>query len=308
MQSALQREQMRKPDFFIVGAPRCGTTALHTYLGEHPEIFMSAEKEPHFFSTDVPSSEFTRDEQKYLSLFAGARHEKRVGEASVFYLCSQRAATEIHAFCPSASIIIMLRDPIEMMYSLHRRHLFVGAETVGDFRAALAAEEERKRGGRLPPKPYPVQPLLYREMATYTPQVRRYLDVFGWRQVHVIIFDEFTSDTARVYRETCEFLGVSPDFRPEFPVVNADQRLRSKTLRNVLLSPPTSLVRGLARAVVPRPFRHRLYSGLKSFAVVDAQRPPLDAQLRRQLQAEFAPEVEQLSALLKRDLRHWCQT
>jgi len=149
---------------------------------------------------------------------------------------------------------------------------------------------------------------LYREMAKYTRQVRRYLDIFGWQQVHVLIYDEFTNDTARVYRDTCAFLDVNPDFQPEFPVINASKQLRSKTLRNVLLSPPTSLVRGLARAVVPRPFRHRLYSGLRSFAVVDAQRPFLDAQLRRQLQAEFAPEIEQLSALLKRDLRHWCET
>src|SRR5882672_1680365 len=114
---------MRKPDCFIVGAPRCGTTAMYTYLGQHPEIFMSARKEPHFFGTDLSSPALVRDEQQYLSLFAKAQNEKRAGEASVFYLYSQRAAREIHAFCPSARIIIMLRNPVEMMYSLHSRHL-----------------------------------------------------------------------------------------------------------------------------------------------------------------------------------------
>src|SRR5262249_18615363 len=159
----------------------CGTTALYTYLGQHPDIFMAAPKEPHFFGTDISSPGLVRDERQYLSLFAGARHEKRVGETSVFYLCSQRAAAEIHVFCPSARIIMMLRNPVEMMPSLHLRHLLVGVEPIGDFRAALAAEEERKRGLCLPARPYPLQTLWYREMARYTRQVRRYLDVFGWR-------------------------------------------------------------------------------------------------------------------------------
>jgi hypothetical protein len=299
---------MRKPDFFIVGAPRCGTTAMCTYLGQHSEIFMAARKEPHFFGTDISSPVLIREEQPYLSLFAGARHEKRIGEASVFYLCSQRAATEIHAFCPSARIIIMLRNPVEMMQSLHSRHRLIGVEDIENFRAALAVEEERKRGGHLPARPYPVQTLCYREMATYTPQVQRYLDVFGWQQVQVILFDDFTNDTARVYRDTCAFLGVSLDFQPEFPIINASKRVRSRTIRNVLSSPPSSLVRRLARAVLPRPFRQRVLRGLGSLNVVDERRPALDPQLRRQLQTDFAPEVEQLSTLLKRDLRHWCET
>jgi sulfotransferase family protein len=299
---------MRKPDFFIVGAPRCGTTAMYTYLRQHPDIFMSARKESHFFGTDISSLALDRDEQKYLALFAGAQHEKRVGEASVFYLSSRRAAREIHAFCPSASIVIMLRNPVDMMYSLHSFNLFMGAETISDFRTALMVEEERKRGLQLPAKLYPVKPLLYREVATYRPQIQRYLDVFGGQSVHVILFDDFTNATARVYREICEFLGVSPDFQPEFPVVNANKRVRSQAVRNVLRSPPSGLGRRLVKAMLPWPVRQRLFKGLRHFNVVDERRRPLNPHLRRQLQAEFAPEVEQLSRLLRRDLRHWCAT
>jgi hypothetical protein len=236
---------MRKPDLFIVGAPRCGTTAMYTYLGQHPDVFMATPKEPHFFGTDISAPGLVRDEQKYLSLFAAARHEQRVGEASVFYLCSRRAAAEIHAFCPSASIIIMLRNPVDMMHSLHSRHLLIAVENIDDFHAALAAEEERKQGLRPPARPYPAETLLYREMATYRPQVQRYFDVFGRQSVHVIVFDDFTNDTARVYRETCEFLGVSPDFQPKFPVINANKGARSQTVRKALRSSPSGLGRWL---------------------------------------------------------------
>jgi hypothetical protein len=122
-------------------------------------------------------------------------------------------------------------------------------------------EEERKRGGHLPARPYPVQTLCYREMATYTPQVQRYLDVFGWQQVQVILFDDFTNDTARVYRETCAFLGVSLDFQPEFPIINASKRVRSRTIRNVLSSPPLVWCAG---------WRERCYPGRSVSACTEA--------------------------------------
>ncbi|NLF38083.1 sulfotransferase, partial [bacterium] len=105
---------MRLPDFFIVGAPKSGTTALHAYLGRHPSIFVPARKEPHFFGSDIVSPAFVRDRDAYLSLFAGATTEARVGEASIWYLYSKRAAREIKEFNPDARIIIMLRNPVDM--------------------------------------------------------------------------------------------------------------------------------------------------------------------------------------------------
>jgi hypothetical protein len=105
---------MKKPDFFIVGAPKCGTTSLSEYLKQHPEIFMSEPKEPHFFGTDLESYwggrfERYRDVHKYLSLFANVQDEIRVGEASPWYLYSKRAAEEIKQFNPASRIIILLR-------------------------------------------------------------------------------------------------------------------------------------------------------------------------------------------------------
>jgi len=147
---------MRTPDFFIVGAPKCGTTAMSDYLRQHPEIYMPQRKEPHFFGSDLdaPYPYFIRDKEQYFSLFAEAKDEKRVGEASVWYLYSKRAAFEIKEFCPTASIIIMLRNPVDMIYSLHSQRLFTGNEDIPDFEEALEAEEDRKRGLRIPSRTY----------------------------------------------------------------------------------------------------------------------------------------------------------
>ena len=141
---------MRKPDFFIVGAPRSGTTSMKRALWEHPEIFLVAGA-PNFFGTDLYQSGHIVDEEAYLSLFVRAKKEKRVGEKSVSYFMSMRAAAEIKEFQASASIIIMLRNPVDVLYSLHSYHVHTtGHEDILDFEAALEAEEHRRRGLRIP--------------------------------------------------------------------------------------------------------------------------------------------------------------
>jgi hypothetical protein len=296
---------MRRPDFFIVGAPKCGTTALYDYLSQHPDVFVPPTKEIHFFGRDLYSPTYLRDGEKYLSLFAGARDEKRVGEASVWYLYSKQSAREIKEFSPEARIIIMLRNPVDMIYSLHSQRLYIGTEDIEDFAEALRAEPERKRGLRLPQNPYLIEGLFYREVGKYTDQVQRYLDVFGRERVKVIVYDDFKSDTARIYGEACEFLEVDSGFRPDIRIVNPNKRVRSKAVRALLDNPPP-LLRTLGKPLTTRPFRHRFLKRLRRLNTNFVARPPLPAELRRELQSEFAPDVERLSRLLERDLTHWC--
>ena len=296
---------MRRPDFFIVGAPKCGTTALYDYLSQHPEVFVPEKKEIHFFGRDLYAPTYLRDERKYLSLFAGARDEKRVGEASVWYLYSRQSAAEIREFSPGARIIIMLRNPVEMIYSLHSQRLYIGSEDIEDFAEALAAEEERKRGLRLPKNPHLVEGLFYREVGKYSAQVRRYFEAFGREQVRVIIYDDFKSDAARAYRETCIFLGVDARFEPEIRVLNPNKKVHSKLVRAVLNDPPR-IVRSLGKPLTTRRFRQRLLKGLRRLNTNFTPRPPMPEELRRRLQREFAPDVGRLSELLGRDLTHWC--
>ena len=301
--------RMRRPDFFIVGAPKCGTTALYEYLKQHPEVFMPREvKEPHFFGSDFNTSFFIREKQEYLSLFANARDEKRVGEASVWYLYSKKAAAEIKDFAPAAKIIVMLRNPIDMMHALHSQRLFNGSEDIMDFSIALNAEEDRKRGLRMPPHPHLVEGLFYREVAKYTEQVQRYLEVFGAAPVKIIIYDDFKQDTARVYREVCAFLDVDTEFKANFRVINANKSVRTSGILDFTRQPP-SLAAEWAKKLVPlRARKEVMWQVVKVLRRLNTryeQRAPVPPELRTRLKKEFAPEVERLGKLLGRDLSHW---
>ena len=300
---------MRRPDFFIVGAVRSGTTAMKEYLQEHPEVFMPPiNLEPRFFGSDFPGPRRFRDERSYLSLFAWARHERRVGEKSTHYLYSERAAAEIKAFQPSARIIIMLRNPVDAIYSLHGVRLYYGHESIADFESALEAEDGPRRNDdpRVGVRPKDGGSFNYRDKVTYTRQVRRFFETFGPEKVHVIIFDEFIGDTAGVYRDTLRFLDVSPRFQPVFRKVNASRRARSRAVGRLLSNPPQALLKFALRAL-PYGVLHGLLQGAAHLNRSYEPLPPLGADLRRHLQAEFLQEVERLSELLGRDLTHWCR-
>lgn len=266
-------------------------------------------KEPNFFGSDFNIPFSIRDENAYLSLFAAARHEKRVGEASVWYLYSKRAASEIKSFSPAARIIIMLRNPVDMLHALHSQLLFNGDEDEADFEAALAAEEARKEGLRLPAHPQIVESLFYREVAKYTEQVGRYFDVFGEAQIKIIIYDDLKQDVAQVYRETCAFLDVDTGFSPKFRIVNQNKRVRSQALLKFTRQPPPPVLPGWAKNFVPLQMRKdlmwRVVKAVRRLNTHYEQRAPMSLALRNRLQAEFAPEVEKLGKLLGRDLSHW---
>jgi hypothetical protein len=296
---------MRRPDFFIVGAPKCGTTALIDYLKQHPEVFVPERKELDFFGSDLVFKDYRPGEEEYLSWFAGANGKKRAGEGSVWYLYSMRAAAEIKGFSPSARIIIMLRNPVDMMHALHGQRVYNGNEDIEDFAAALAAEKDRRRGLRLPSRATDHFGWSYRDVARYAQQVDRYFTTFGRDRVRVILYDDFARETAQAYRETCRFLDIDDSFQPVLRVVNARKRIRSQAVREFLRRPHPAAA-WLLRAAGLRPDRNGGYKGwLRRWNSTSRSLQPLDPTVRRRLQTEFEPEVRQLSVLLGRDLGHW---
>jgi hypothetical protein len=233
----------------------------------------------------------------------------RAGDASVWYLFSREAARELKVFNPDSNIIIMLREPVEMLYSLYHQLRFDANEHLPTFEQALEAEEDRRVGHRLCRGAYFVQGLAYREIARYTEQVRRYFEAFGRNRVRVITYDEFVSNPWETYHGTLEFLAVDTTYHPKsFRVINGSKSVRSRILRAILADP---FVRSLAIAVSRRLGR-RTFNALRSFESRlwalnsrEMKRPPLRPELRAQLKREFAPEVERLSELLGRDLTFW---
>lgn len=301
---------MEKPNFFIVGAPKCGTTSLYTYLKEHPDIFMPERKEPHHFGSDLRRRRFgtywhMENEDDYLTLFEEAHGQKRVGEASTLYLASKKAAEEIYRFNPEPKIIIMLRSPVDVMYSLYYELRHRGHERMPTFEKALAMEEEREHHQLDTEGGFFVETLLYRNRVQFSQQVERYFNVFGREPVRVIIFDDFKRDTAKVFHDTLVFLDVDPDFETNLKRVNPNKIPRSMVLRDFLRKPPRPVLT-IGKAVFPvaRP----IYRGLRRLNTRYMPRESMNPETRKRLQAEFLPDVERLSELLGRDLTHWCRS
>jgi len=282
---------MRKPDFFIAGAPRCGTTSMYAYLRQHPQIHVSVHKEPHFFGSDLtPLPGAIRDEALYLALFAGAGDRPRAGESSVHYLSSRRAPFEIRDYAPEARIIILLREPLAMAHSLYSLYTRTGNEDLATFEEALAAEPERRAGHRIPAGAYFPEGLQYTEEALHAGKVERWLEVFGREQVLCILFDDFVRDTAAVYRRTLEFLGVDASFAAELDPRRAGELARIQAIRQL-------------RQVPPEVRRRMQFDQMKLHQ--GPSRPAPGAALAARLRERFAADVARLGKLLGRDLSAW---
>ena len=296
---------MARPDFLVVGAPKCGTTAFHAFLNAHPDIFMPEFKELHFFGSDLSGLASNITLQQHAALFDDARSDQCVGESCIWALYSKTAAQEIRRSLPGAKIVIMLRDPVHMVHALHNEYLWGGYEDVIDFARALELEAERKEGRQLPRSGEPTQILFYREVARFSEQVKRYYAVFGRKRVHVVLLEDMRRDLPGVYGELLEFLEVDPTFRPKFQIVNPRKNVWSYRL-HWFLNDRDHFYRRLARGLVPvRPLRSAI---ARSLTFVNGLHPPrrgLDPALSRRLRKELAPEVEQLSTVLCRDLRRW---
>jgi hypothetical protein len=283
---------MPKPNFFMVGAPRCATTTMYTYLKQHPEIFLSLLKEPIYFGSDLTRQPLAvSDPAEYMSLFDAAGNAPVIGEGSVFYILSRRAPDEIDEFSQAARILIMLRNPVDMMHSLHALYLRTGNEDLAEFASAIEAEPGRAAGARLPARCYFPEGLQYRAAARYAVPVERFLRVFGRERIHVLIFDDLVRDTAREYRRVLEFLDVDPDHRAEFDVDKAAAQIRPLILQQMRSASPA--------------VRRKLKTGRDAHR--GPRNRPVTPELRARLCAELLPDVERLSAALDRDLTSWCQ-
>jgi len=295
------------PNFFIVGAPKAGTTALSEYLGDHPAILVSNPKEPFFFCPEFTGLPGPKHLEEYLDLFSAAGEDTQaIGEASAMYLYSKEAAARIAAFRPHAKILIMLRNPVEIAYSFHSQLLHASSETEPDFARAWALQEDRAAGRHLPPHVREASFLQYHKVACLGEQVDRYLQIFPREQIRFILFDRFVRETQAVYRETLEFLGVADDGRTEFPPANRNKVNRNQRLALLLNRPPpwaSALVRKAKRALGLQ--NRGLLTPLRRLNVTVEARRPLPVGLRKRMVQGFSDDIERLSELTKLELDHW---
>ncbi len=298
---------MRRPNFVIVGAPKCGTTALSEYLREHPRVFVSTPKEVHYFSTDMPGHGVADTEQEYLDLFADAGPEHRaVGEASVWYLFSTEAARNIRNFAADMKLIVMLRNPADLTYSMHSQSLYNRWEDEPDFEAAWRLCDSRRAGDRIPEPCNEPRILLYDELAALGAQLERLLGVFPRDQVEIVFFDDFVADTEGAYDRVIEFLDVPPDHDVEFKPHNQNAIHRYGWLSALTEQPPEALQR-MVRTVksVTGAGDLKVMQRLRNWNLVETERPPLDPGMRRVVLEHYRDDIGKLTRLTNRTLDHW---
>lgn len=299
----------RAVDFFIVGEPKSGTTALAQFLGEHPRVGIATPKEPHFFATDLHAESDVfhgdrnhnfpiRTEAQYRACFTAVADKGVWGEGSTHYLCSFDAAANIAAHNPSAKIIAMFRNPADFLHSLHMQYVNNGSEDVTDFAQALALEDKRKAGRSLPKGVRTPSHIFYSERVRYAEQLQRFLDVFPREQVEIIIMEEFNRDNRSTYLRVLDFLGLEhPTVLPNFGVVHGSKAPRFKRLHRALNHP--SVKYGVLRIVGAN-----RYDAIKDKAanimLKKQARQKLDPELRQRLMMQFEPEVRTLAKLVDR--------
>lgn len=297
---------MKLPNFFIIGAPKCGTTALAEYLGGHPSVFMSFPKEPHYFAADFPRYREPVDWESYRSLFAEADAHVAVGEASVYYLASEVAVPAILLAVPDARFIVMLRDPVQMAVSMHAQVLFNRDENVESFAQAWRLCSERRAGRKVSRHCRDAKVLDYARIALLGWQLQRVLAVVPAERVHCIFFDDLQADAGKVYREALQFLGVADDGRCDFTVVNARKRARSHWISQFVFKTPKPLVHAAMAA--------KRVLGIRQWGVSDRLlrwntaadgRPELPQALEREMREHFAEDVRLLQSLTARELSGW---
>lgn len=301
---------MRKPDFFIVGGPRCGTTALYTYLREHPAVFMPHMKECHFFADDFSAFRRVDGLTGYLELFHGAGPQHTaVGEASVYYFMSAVAMENIYRFAPSAKIILMVRNPVDMLQSLHQVLVKSLHEDVDDFERAWRLQPDRKRGLRIPCSCRLPACLQYAQVGRFGEHLRRMRRIFPKQQIHLILFDDFASDTRRAYESTLQFLGVATDGRSHFPRIGDgkfDVLRPVRILRARAHASLWKLKKLLLKCIGDANF-YRLLGIYGALLTSKEERIPLSPEFRAELVEEFKEDILLLSEIMERDLGHWLE-
>jgi hypothetical protein len=314
---------------FIVGAPRCGTTSLAGFLKSHPDVCFPLVKEPHFFSqTDlrpVPTSQLRREvDEQYLARFYPRRDGRiMAADCSVSYLYAPEQLEPALRLWPDSRFVISLRDPMEMLPSLHQRLMVLGDETIGSFDEAWAATRDRASGKRIPRSCVEPRWLRYDEAGRFATYLERLFAAVGRERCLVLLFDDLVADPIAQYRRLVDFLALRRlehglDLTPK----RTSQGVRHAWLQRLLKRPPRRMRKFLAGAHY-RSRERKLSGDLADSRAVDLlfsarkrlldwnrvpaprRRPSLAVQ--KEIRARLKPQIRRLESIVGRDLSHWLQ-
>jgi hypothetical protein len=279
------------PNFFIVGAPKAGTTSLYEYLKDVPGIYMSPIKEPNFFSENTIRENYPvtkiRKNFEYLELFEGAKEEKILGEASTTYLSDPEVSHKIHNINPRAYILISLRDPVERAFShylMHIRTTWLTSSFNDELKKSLSSDLNLSI------------PHLKLEHGLYFDDVKRYLDIFGTKQVKIIIFEEWATNIEQTIQEILIFLGLTISKIYVNPMIhNEYEMFRGKISKHILRNKTIGIIAKATMTKSQRDYiRNKLYK--------KGKKPKMDETDRKILIDYYKDDVRKLENLLGRKL------
>jgi hypothetical protein len=297
------------PNFLIVGSAKCGTSSLHTYLAQHPQIFMSKKKEPRFISSQGMKfplngpkdsgveSWYVKTFDEYVKLFESANGYQVVGESSAdtLYFYSHTIPT-IKKYLGNPKILILLRNPVKRSYSAYQ-HLVRDMREEYSFEEALQHESERIRNN---------WELIYhyRNVSRYYEPVKAFLENFS--DVKIVLNEDLEKQPANTLRDIFNFLGVSQDFEVKDTSVkyNLSGKPRSRWLHNFFFKghPLQGLMRPVVRVFFPGETRKRISLRIQQ---MNLRRTKINPETANKLLEEYKGEIEQLQQLTSLDLSRW---
>jgi hypothetical protein len=291
--------KVKKPNFFIIGAPKCGTTSLAAWLSEHPQVFFSKHKEPHHFNTDQ-NWVITPGRDDYERLFAEANEQHlAIGEGSVWYLYSKQAINNIKKYAPQAKFIVCLRNPVEMAYSLHGQQIFSGNEHIYDFKEAWSLNDVRLRGELVRHLCREPKHLAYGTACLLGEQLQRLFLQVTRDRVHILFLDDVKNDPKTAYLSVLKFLGLSENSNQNFEVKNLAKKRKSMLIRQAVL-----LLGNIKRRLgIKKSFG--ILTMIDSHNIKYRTRQSLDVEMKRKMQDYFHKDIALLESLLDKDLSSW---
>ena len=282
-----------KPNFFIIGAPKSGTTSLARYLSEHSEIIFSDPKETGYFDTDLHTSSWA-NESSYLDEAYPLTEKKyrAVGEGTVWNLYSRVAVDNILQFNPNAKFIVLLRNPVQIFHSLYYHRYFSGRETASTFAKAWRIQKQRSYDSVSNPKTF-----LCADLYKLGDQLERLYKKVEKDRVLIIFFEDLKNNPALVYKRCLDFLEVSQDGKVDFEHVNPSRAINNKYIRNTVL-----FLRSIKKKLrINKPFG----STVLARRVVYQKKKPLPDTVRIDIQRFLLDDIRKIEKLANRQLSHW---
>jgi len=268
----------------------CGKEAEDYRAARGHVQFTNEPDGPHRAEGEIPDD--------YRALFEGATTESIVGEASPVYLYDEDAPRLLREHCPDATLIAVLRNPIERAYSHYLQLVQSGREPLEDFEAALDAEDERVAAGW-------EWSWHYRRMGFYGEQLARYLEVYDREQLHVYRFEELTADPVGFAQTVYRALGVDPSFEPDTGIRRRATGVPTLDWLHQFINNPDHVLRRWSRRVLPEAARDRILMAVRN---ANLKKPPLPDAARARLADAYRDDVHQLETLLDRSFSDWLTT